>query len=155
MPWESLVPACVGKSQEAGCFVKEGRGQPRTQGGGPTLQGLVLSGQDSGSDSEWGGAATGSGEQGCVDCLREPPPASCGEQTTGPMWTPLTSPGVSAAVWVETVVSSTPVTIYLWIENQCEREAPGWLRQLSVQLLISAQVMIPGSWDRAPHQVLC
>ena len=32
--------------------------------------------------------------------------------------------------------------------------APGWLSQLSVWLLISAQVMIPGSWVRAPHQAL-
>ena len=29
--------------------------------------------------------------------------------------------------------------------------APGWFSQPSVQLLISAQVMIPGSWDRAPY----
>ena len=32
---------------------------------------------------------------------------------------------------------------------------PGWLSQLSVRLLISAQVMIPGSWDQAPRQALC
>ena len=29
---------------------------------------------------------------------------------------------------------------------------PGWLGQLSICLLISAQVMISGSWDGAPHQ---
>ena len=28
--------------------------------------------------------------------------------------------------------------------------APGWLSRLSVLLLISAQVMISGSWDQAP-----
>ena len=32
--------------------------------------------------------------------------------------------------------------------------APGWLSWLSVWLLISAQVMISGSWDRAPHRAL-
>ena len=30
-------------------------------------------------------------------------------------------------------------------------EAPEWLRRLSVRLLISAQVMVPGSWDGALH----
>ena len=30
------------------------------------------------------------------------------------------------------------------------RGTPGWLSWLSVQLLISTQVMIPGSWDLAP-----
>ena len=30
--------------------------------------------------------------------------------------------------------------------------APGWLRRLSIQLLVSAQVMISGAWDGAPHQ---
>jgi len=29
---------------------------------------------------------------------------------------------------------------------------PGWLSRLSVQLLISARVVISGSWDPAPHQ---
>ena len=33
--------------------------------------------------------------------------------------------------------------------------APGWLSQLSSQLLVSAQVMISQSWDRAPHRALC
>ena len=33
--------------------------------------------------------------------------------------------------------------------------APGWLSQLSGQLLISAQVMISGSWDGAPRGALC
>ena len=28
--------------------------------------------------------------------------------------------------------------------------ALGWLSRLSVRLLISAQAMVPGSWDRAP-----
>ena len=32
---------------------------------------------------------------------------------------------------------------------------PGWLSLLSIWLLILAQVMILGSWDRTPHQVLC
>ena len=31
---------------------------------------------------------------------------------------------------------------------------PRWLSQLSIQLLVFAQVMIPGSWDRAPCQTL-
>ena len=30
--------------------------------------------------------------------------------------------------------------------------APGWLNQLSIQLLISAQVMISGSWDQAQRR---
>ena len=30
----------------------------------------------------------------------------------------------------------------------------GWLSRLNVLLLISAQVMIPGSWGHAPHQAL-
>ena len=33
--------------------------------------------------------------------------------------------------------------------------APAWLSQLNVQLLISGQVMIPGSWDRAPCWAPC
>ena len=33
-------------------------------------------------------------------------------------------------------------------------EAPTWLSQLSIGLLISAQVMIPGWWHRAPHPAL-
>ena len=32
---------------------------------------------------------------------------------------------------------------------------PGWLSQLSIWLLISPQVMIPGLWDQAPRQALC
>ena len=32
--------------------------------------------------------------------------------------------------------------------------APGWLSQLSVQVSISAQVMIPGSWDPAPEPLI-
>ena len=28
---------------------------------------------------------------------------------------------------------------------------PGWLSQLSIQLLISAQVLISGLWIQAPH----
>ena len=35
------------------------------------------------------------------------------------------------------------------------REAPGWLSQLGVWLLILLQVMISGSWDRAPCWTLC
>ena len=31
---------------------------------------------------------------------------------------------------------------------------PGWLSTLSVQLLILAQIMMPGSWDGAPHWAL-
>lgn len=31
-------------------------------------------------------------------------------------------------------------------------DTPGWLRQVSLRLLILAQVMISGSWDGAPHQ---
>ena len=30
-----------------------------------------------------------------------------------------------------------------------------WVAQLSIQLLILAQVMIPGSWDGALHRALC
>ena len=33
-------------------------------------------------------------------------------------------------------------------------EVPGWLSQLSVWLLVSAQVIISGLWDWAPHQAL-
>jgi len=33
--------------------------------------------------------------------------------------------------------------------------APGWLSWLSVRLLILVQVVISGSWDQAPHWVLC
>ena len=29
---------------------------------------------------------------------------------------------------------------------------PGWLSWLSIQLFILAQVMIPESWDQAPHR---
>ena len=32
--------------------------------------------------------------------------------------------------------------------------APGWLSRLSARLLISAQVMIPWSWDQAPPRAL-
>ena len=35
------------------------------------------------------------------------------------------------------------------------RGASGWLSRVSVRLLVSAQVMIPGLWDRAPHRALC
>ena len=34
------------------------------------------------------------------------------------------------------------------------KRVPGWLSQFGVQLLIPAQLMVPGSWDRAPHQAL-
>ena len=44
--------------------------------------------------------------------------------------------------------------VMVGIENKAGEGAPGWLSRLSVRLLISAQVMIPGSWDRAPHQAL-
>ena len=33
-------------------------------------------------------------------------------------------------------------------------KGPRWLSQLSIWLLVSAQVMIPGSWDQALHQAL-
>ena len=33
--------------------------------------------------------------------------------------------------------------------------APGWLHRLAVRLLISAQVMVSGSWDWAPSWALC
>ena len=36
----------------------------------------------------------------------------------------------------------------LFLKNGSQR-TPGWLSRLSIQLLISAQVMIPGSWDEA------
>ena len=36
-----------------------------------------------------------------------------------------------------------------------ELGAPGWLSQVSIQLLILAQVMIPGSWDQVPCQAPC
>ena len=32
---------------------------------------------------------------------------------------------------------------------------PGWLSQLSIRLLISAQVMIPGLWDQSLCWALC
>ena len=32
---------------------------------------------------------------------------------------------------------------------------PGWLRWLSIQLLILALVVISGLWDQAPHGALC
>ena len=38
--------------------------------------------------------------------------------------------------------------------KNCLVGAPGRLSRLSVRLLISARVMIPGSWDRAPRRVL-
>ena len=38
------------------------------------------------------------------------------------------------------------------LKNEWVR-APGWLSGLKPLLL--AQVMIPGSWDRAPHRALC
>ena len=34
-------------------------------------------------------------------------------------------------------------------------EAPGWLSGLSIQLLLSAQVTVSGSWDRVPHRAPC
>ena len=33
--------------------------------------------------------------------------------------------------------------------------APGWLCWLGIRLLISAGVIISGSWDGAPHQAPC
>jgi len=33
--------------------------------------------------------------------------------------------------------------------------APGWLSWLGIRFLISAQVMISGSWDRVPHRAPC
>ena len=35
--------------------------------------------------------------------------------------------------------------------EKCSNGAPRWLSLLSVRLLVSAQVMISGSWDQAPH----
>ena len=32
--------------------------------------------------------------------------------------------------------------------------APEWLSRLSIRLLVPAQVIIPGSWDRAPRRAL-
>lgn len=32
---------------------------------------------------------------------------------------------------------------------------PGWLSRLSIQLLVSPQVVISGSWDGAQHRTPC
>ena len=43
--------------------------------------------------------------------------------------------------------------VYL-INKMFGKGAPGWLSQLSIGLLISAQVLISGSWVQAPHWIL-
>ena len=45
---------------------------------------------------------------------------------------------------------------FFWChKNALELGAPGWFSWLSVQVLMWAQVVISGSWDRAPHRVHC
>ena len=44
----------------------------------------------------------------------------------------------------------SPPVLFFFFKNFLG--APGWLSWLNTQLLISAQVMIPRLWDRAPHQ---
>ena len=49
-----------------------------------------------------------------------------------------------------------PPMFLAWINYYCsdsQMGVPGYLSRLSIWLLISARVMISGSWDRAPHQV--
>ena len=55
-------------------------------------------------------------------------------------------PGRSLSLY-PTFVSLSPIYKAL-------KGAPGWLSRLSVQLLISAQVLISQLWDRAPHVAL-
>ena len=43
----------------------------------------------------------------------------------------------------------------LHLKTKARTGVPGVLSGLSIQLLASAQVMIPGSWDRAPCWALC
>ena len=38
------------------------------------------------------------------------------------------------------------------LQSEGDPGAPGRLSRLSNRLVISAQVVIPGSWDRAPHR---
>ena len=47
-----------------------------------------------------------------------------------------------------------PKCIYYLFKN-LSFGVPGWLSLLSVGLLISAQVMISGSWDQALHWAPC
>ena len=54
--------------------------------------------------------------------------------------------------WVNTTGVSEHMHFSLFKIEQTG--APGWLSRLSVQLLISAQVMIPRSWDQASQQAL-
>ena len=43
----------------------------------------------------------------------------------------------------------------LIVEKKKKKRMPGWLSRLGCQLLISAQVMISGSWDQAQHWAPC
>ena len=53
-------------------------------------------------------------------------------------------PGVAI---IPTLESEADTIVVGRVERVRAYGAPGWLNQLSIQLLVSAQVVISGSWD--------
>ena len=51
--------------------------------------------------------------------------------------------------------NSSRMSLFVRDSNKIKTGVPGCLSQLSLHLLISAQVMISGMWDWAPCQALC
>ena len=91
------------------------------------------------------GASTGSAVSHGAHFRREHPPAPPHTRSVGS--------GPHVTRW-NTEMSQENLPYYRVLRRH-KSGAPGGLSRLSVRLLISAQVVIPGSWDRAPCPALC